>query len=513
MAEMTMLPLSARKACTVAALLLAPSAHGEWSVTPGMSGRLSYSDNVNLRPAGQGSSQFVMELAPSLVVSDRTPRLQFNASWQGHLYEYARDRLSGTDRFTQQMNAAALAEVLSGLLFLDASASISQQPVTPLLAGPGNGYASDNRNEVRSYRVSPYLRYAFGAFAAANLRYAHDMVDSDNPGFGRSTGDTLTMTLASGPVFRRLGWTLAVSGQHLDDSIAPPSSSRFANLSLRYTLTPELSWTLGGGYDKFDYDSMGSDTQGASWSTGFSWQPSPRTSLTASGGRRYYGDSYFLAGSHRSRYTVWHISYSDDVTTTRSQFLLPSAVDTAAMLNRLFIPAFPDPVQRAIAVEAYIRASGLPRSLPDSVNYFTNRYMLQRQFQASAGLQLARTTVLLSVFHSRREALSLFQADSGLLGSSGGLINDKVRQRGITAVVDYTLTSRSHISLAANFNESFAGALPDPARHASLRLLLSRRLQPRLTGTIELRMLHTRSALDPRPVREHAIAAGLAASF
>lgn len=513
MAEMTIFPLSVRKACTVAALLLAPAARGEWTVTPGMSGRLSYSDNVNLRPEGQGSSQFVMELAPSLVVSDRTPRLQFNASWQGHLYEYARDRVSGTDRFSQQLQAAALAEVLSGLLFLDATASISQQPVTPLLAGSGNGFASDNRNEVRSYRISPYLRYAFGTFATANLRYSRDMVDSDNQGFGRSTADALNLTLSGGPAFRRLGWTLALSSQHLDDSIAPPSSSRFANLSLRYTLTPELSWIVGGGYDKFDYESMGSDTQGASWSTGFTWQPSSRTSLTLSGGRRYYGDSYFLAGSHRSRYTVWNISYSDDVTTTRSQFLLPSAVDTAAMLDRLFIPAFPDPVQRAIAVEAYIRASGLPRSLPDSVNYFTNRYMLQRQFQASAGLQLARTTLLMSVFHSRREALSLFQADSALLGSSGGLVNDKVRQRGMTAVADYTLTGRSHISLAASFNESFAGALPDAARHASVRLFLSHRFRPKLNGTIELRVLHTRSALDPRPVREHAIAASLAATF
>jgi uncharacterized protein (PEP-CTERM system associated) len=513
MAEMTTFPLSVRKACTVAALLLAPAARGEWIVTPGISGRLSYSDNVNLRPDGEGSSQFVMELAPSLAVSDRTPRLQFNASWQGHLYEYARDRVSGTDRFSQQLQASALAEVLSDLLFLDASAAISQQPVSPLLAGPGNGLSNDNRNEVRSYRISPYLRYRFGAFATADLRYAHDMVDSDNLGFGRSTADTLNLGLAGGSMFRRVGWTLALSSQNLDDSIAPPSSSRSGNLSLRYSVTPELSWNLGGGYDKFDYESMGNDTQGASWSTGFTWAPSPRTSLAVSAGRRYYGDSYFLAASHRSRYTVWNISYSDDVTTTRSQFLLPSAVDTAAMLNRLFIPTFPDPAQRAIAVEAYIRASGLPRSLPDSVNYFTNRYMLQRQFQASAGLQLARTTLLLSVFHTKREALSLFQADSALLGSSGGIVNDKVRQRGITALGDYTLTGRSHVSLAASYSESFAGVLPDPAKHASVRLFLTHRFQPRLNGTVELRVLHTRSALDQRLVREHAIAASLAATF
>ncbi|UGQ46217.1 TIGR03016 family PEP-CTERM system-associated outer membrane protein [Massilia endophytica] len=516
MAELNVLPLSVRKAWigpAIAALVLAPQARAEWRFTPALTGRLSYSDNVNLRPDGQGTGQFVTEIAPSIVISDQTPRFRFNAAYQVHIYEYARDRVSGTDRTTQQLQAGAFGELLSDLLFVDASASVSQAPVTPLAAGFGNGFARDNRNEVRSYRVSPWIHRTFGAFASANLRYAHDMVGSDNAGFGRSTADTLNLAVNSGAAFQRAGWSVSLSKQHLEDSVAPPSSSQGAGVSLRYVVTPELTWTLGGGYDKFDYEGLGSDTQGASWSTGLIWNPSPRTSLTLSGGRRYYGNSYFLSGSHRSRYTVWNISYSDDVTTTRSQFLLPSAVDTAAMLDRLFIPAYPDPVLRAIAVEAYIRASGLPRSLPDSVNYFTNRYMLQRQGQASVGLRLPRTTVLVSAFSTRREALSLFQADSALLGSSGARINDNVRQRGLTVVADYALTARSNLSLAASVNTTRSGALEREAQHKSARVFFSHRIAPHLNGTVELRTLRTRSAFDARTVKEHAVAASLSATF
>jgi uncharacterized protein (PEP-CTERM system associated) len=516
MAELTVLPLSVRKAWigpAIAAIVLAPHARAEWRITPAVTGRLSYSDNVNLRPDGQGSSQFVTEIAPSIVISDQTPRFRFNAAYQVHLYEYAKDRVSGTDRTTQQLQAGAFGELLSDLLFIDASATVSQAPVTPLAAGFGNGFATDNRNEVRSYRVSPWMYRTFGAFANANLRYAHDMVGSDNAGFGRSTADTLSLAINSGVMFRRIGWSVFLNTQHLEDSVAPPSSSQGASFSLRYVVMPELTWTLGGGYDKFDYEGLGSDTQGASWSTGLIWNPSPRTSLTLSAGRRYYGNSYFLTGSHRSRYTVWNISYNDNVTTTRSQFLLPSAVDTAAMLDRLFMPAYPDPVLRAIAVEAYIRASGLPRSLPDSVNYFTNRYMLQRQAQASVGMRLPRTTLLFSAFSTRREALSLFQADSALLGSSGSRINDNVSQRGATVIADYALSGRSNLSLAASVNSTRSGALDRKAQHRSVRLFFSHRIAPRLNGTVEVRALRTRSALDTRTIKEHAVAASLSATF
>jgi uncharacterized protein (PEP-CTERM system associated) len=42
-----------------------------------------------------------------------------------------------------------------------------------------NPYSDSNRSEVRNYRVSPYLMHQFGAFATAQLRYTHDLVDSD----------------------------------------------------------------------------------------------------------------------------------------------------------------------------------------------------------------------------------------------------------------------------------------------------------------------------------------------
>ena len=83
---------------------------------------------------------------------------------------------------------------------------------------------------------------------------------------------------------------------------------------------------------------------------GFAWEPSSRTSVSASIGERFFGRTYYLSASHRTRRTVWNISYDEAVTTTRSQFFLPAAIDTAALLDRLFTGVYPDPVQRKLAV-------------------------------------------------------------------------------------------------------------------------------------------------------------------
>eukprot|EP01032_Pedospumella_encystans_P029152 gene29152-32925_t len=122
---------------------------------------------------------------------------------------------------------------------------------------------------------------------------------------------------------------------------------------------PQLMLTVTGGYDEYDYQSLGGVTKGKNWSVGGSWRPSGRTSVQLNVGKRYFGDSYFLAANHRTRTSVWSLTYSDAVTTTRSQFQLPSAVNTFALLDQLFQAQIPDAAARRQAVEAYIIAAGL----------------------------------------------------------------------------------------------------------------------------------------------------------
>ena len=274
-----------------------------------------------------------------------------------------------------------------------------------------------------------------------------------------------------------------------------------------------MALTSNAGYDKYDYDALGGVTKGRSWSLGGIYTPSSRTRIEASAGRRYYGDSYQLSVSHRARRAAFSLSYNDAVSNTRSQFLLPSTVDTAAMLDSLFLSAFPDPVARRAAVDAYISATGLPPSLADSINYFSNRYFLQKQLRAAIVLRGSRTRAVFSVSGMRRNALSTAEADSALLGPSSLTLNDDTEQRGASAVWNYRLDGKTdfNASIEASRVESVTTGLVRD--HTSARLSLNYQFERKLSGVLELRRLTGPSAGGRDKYVENALSAGVLMKF
>jgi uncharacterized protein (PEP-CTERM system associated) len=174
----------------------------------------------------------------------------------------------------------------------------------------------------------------------------------------------------------------------------PSTSSNAGRPALRYS--PQLNLTASVGYDSYDYQ-PGRTYRRAQLVAGFDLDAVARTSLNASFGHRYFGKTGSLAASHRSRHSVWSINYSDAVTTTRQQFLLPSTIDTAAMLDTLFSARFRTRSLRQQAVQAYLQATGLPPSLANNVNYLSNRYMRQKQLQAAVAFNWAHSSLVLAV--------------------------------------------------------------------------------------------------------------------
>jgi uncharacterized protein (PEP-CTERM system associated) len=267
------------------------------------------------------------------------------------------------------------------------------------------------------------------------------------------------------------------------------------------------------GYDRYDYQSLGGRTAGRSWSGGFDWQPSLRTSLKASIGRHYFGTTGALDARHRSRSTVWSINYGDQVTTTRQQFLLPSSIDTAAMLDGLFRARIPDPVLRQQAVEAYIRATGLPPSLANDVNYLSNRFMRQRELQASAAYTRARSTAVFTLYRTERVALSTQQSDSSLLGSQLLSLNDNVRQIGASLTYGYRLGPRTSLNAAANAarNRSLTTGVEQDTR--ALRLGLVRDVGRNVRAALDLRRVRGSVGVNAGEYHENAISASLSAQL
>ena len=494
------------------AALMAPQARADWKVIPAVDLRETYTDNVNQAERQFAQSQFVTELAPSLSIANNGPRLKLNAAIIEHLYAYSGARPDGTNSSQLQLQANARAKLVENLLFMDASGSIGQQAISAF--GPqvnnSNGYSNANRAEVRTYRVSPYLSHHFDSIATAELRYARDSVNAGNGGLANSQADTASLSIASGAAFRTLGWGLQYTRQDLDDSLARKSRVENALANLRYRIAPTFALTATGGYDKYDYEGFGGKTAGKTYSLGFAWTPSARTSIQASAGRHYFGKTYSLDAAHRSRRSVWTATYSDAITNSRDQFLLPATLNTAATLDRLFSANLPDPVARQQAVDAYIRATGLPPTLADSINYFSNRYFRQKQFLASAAFNLPKTTTIVSVNSTKRTALSSQQTDSAILGSNLLSLNDDTKQKGATVAVNYRINSRTGVNLTLNNtrSESLSTGVTNNQQYFSLAL--TRQLQRKLKGAVELRHNQGNAAIQgAHTYRENAITASL----
>lgn len=495
-------------------LLLAPHAHAAWQVVPSVTLRQIYTDNVALSRDEDARSRFITEIAPGLNLQNNGPRLKLSADYHYTYYAFDDDDVEGTRHSSAQLRADMRSTLLDDLLFFDADARVSQQAVSAF--GPqvsGNGYAGANRANVRSYRVSPYLQHQFGTTAQAQLRYVRDSVDAGSAAFGSSDSDNLALSIASGPQFRRVGWGLQYNHQRLSESGVQDAIVRMVNVNLRYRLLNSFSLTAGGGYDEYDYQSLGGKTEGKSWNTGFEWTPSARTSLMLGAGKRYYGDSYSLQALHRSRHSVWSINYSDSVSTTRSQYLLPATIDTAATLDRLFTPQIADPVARRQAVDAYIRANQLPLALADNIHYLSNRFFLMKQLRASTAFSSARTTLVLSAFGQRREALSMEQAGSALSGSFENRLNENTDERGGSALFNMRLSGRSSLGASLTRTRSMSKSLNIESRHTSAQLVFSHQFSPRTQGLFELRRTSGSTGSQIADYRENAATASLSLRF
>jgi uncharacterized protein (PEP-CTERM system associated) len=507
-----------RLAPLAAALLVALPAQAQWRIDPSFSLSGTYTDNVNLRDDSIKRASWVTEAVPGISVRGHNSRVDFAGNARLYYYNYSAGDMPGVRNSQREYNAAGRVKVVDELFYVDASASGNARSISAF--GPlvedinGNRYTRENQTDVQTWRISPYLTHRFGNFATGTARYSHDSVKTDSRSlYGDSTADGVTFDLVSGRGFRSIGWRAYFARQEVENENFGDTSSQNALLSLDYRLNPRLSLTASAGYDEYDYQALGGRTSGASWSTGFAWAPSARTSLQMSIGRHYLGNTGMLAALHRSRHSVWRVNYSDAVTTSRSQFTLPAAVDTVSMIDSLLAASIADPVARRQAVDAYIQSANLPPTLAENINYLTNRYMRQKLLQGSVAFNWRRSSAVLSAYASERIALSSSEADSGLLGSQLRALNDSVRQVGTTAAFSYRLSARS--TALASLSASRARSLDTDLEsdQTSLRLGLTHRFGRSVRGSLEARRIVGNSEITRRDYTENAVAATMTVQF
>ena len=499
---------AALAALAVLGMQAAPTFAAEWRFSPTLTLRETYSDNITLAPTGREQSAFVTEAMPGFSVSGIGRRSQFQATYQARGILYNND--VGGNNLQNYLNARGAAQLVDDLLFVDGTASINNLSTSGY--GPqalDSTYAINNRSEVRTYSISPYLKRRYGSLAEGELRYTHQGVNSDTNGFSNYNSDELKLRVTSAEAFRLLGWDVIALRRHNSYDVLNSVDNDYLNGTLRYRLTDQLSLTGSAGYERYTYRSIGTGPEGASWNVGFDWKPSSRTSLTATAGRRFYGNAYSLNGVHRSRYTTWNVSYDEDITTTQQQLVESGAISTTTFLDQVFSATIADPAARAQAVEAFIRATNLPSTLANPNAGLSNRLYLQKRLQGAVAFNTGKSTLLLSVYNTMRRPQTALTDNTGLFTAGNAVYVDESRQRGVSGLWNLRLTPLTSMNLNARYYQITSLLSNRTDDNTLVTLGLSHQLSPRTTGTVELRRYQGSFGQNNTDFRENAISAYL----
>lgn len=383
---------------------LTPSTAGEqqrtFSLIPSITAELQATNNVNLG-SGQRKSDFLTEIQPALAVSERGAHTSLTGTIALPILLYARTG-SENNAVRPEVNLTGNAELVPRLFFIDASASVSQQFVSPFGPQPVNvASATTNRNTAQSYRVSPYFKGQGPNDINYELRdnntftIANGIAAAGNSAYSNEVTGHVERTP------RPLG--LAVDYDRLDTRFTNGSGSLISEIErARLEWRPEPEWQLSaiGGYEdnNFPLARYASPVYGV----GLTWKPSDRTNVDAQWQHRFFGGSYQVNVRETTRLTVWSLQAFRDITTFPQQLAtLGAGVDVSTLLNQVFASRIPDPAQRQLAVDELISERGLPTVLTSPLSLFSDRVTLQQSVQGSVGLLGARNTILVTVFRTK----------------------------------------------------------------------------------------------------------------
>ncbi len=280
------------------------------------SGRVGYSDNINLSRSGLKEDEFVLSTLFTGGAILSTPRV--TALVMGDLdFSY----LINQSDFAVNQNIAATSTFtgVENWLYLDLSGSTSRQLLGDQARFSGNINAGRNqRANVHSYSASPYVFHEFADDSTAEFRYRFSQVFVDESGSlssfftGNSVNDSITHEVLAqydtGRKLDRLRVRLTGYGSDTTEdgiSIFPDLGYRqgFVSADLQFALTDRFALSGGVGYDEVETQGAAAtffndaDLSGFFWRAGFTARPGPRSSVRIEYGQRY-GDDFIDANAN-----------------------------------------------------------------------------------------------------------------------------------------------------------------------------------------------------------------------
>ena len=310
---------------------------GDWQLTPRLSMGETYTDNVRLVETGK-RGDFITSITPGLSLRGSSARLESNIDY--NLQQLLYGHLTDFNSTNHQLQSRASATIIKDWIFFDTFGQMSQQAIDNRGQFIRNNRGpEDNRRDVTSYQFMPSIRHAFGSWVNLDASYANFTVDQSGGGATSVEGnssdeDSYRLSLASGRRFSRT--PIRVFAERRETSFDSGRTSELQRYGGEgsYVVNRQFRFNVTGGEDDNSFQSSSGNQSGPYWTVGGTWTPSARTSLSGAWGKRFFGDTFNVSGSHQHR--RWRIdgAYSEEVQTANEferQLVLIPLLDAQGM--------------------------------------------------------------------------------------------------------------------------------------------------------------------------------------
>ena len=412
-----------------------PVAAAEWSNSASVTPGLTYTDNVCLSNKNT-QDEWIGTVTPAASVRANGNRanlslngsVELNTLSDGDLENFgcSGGSFGNREQFAPRLNGSADAILIDQWLFIDSTANISQNQVTPFASGGSDNFdRTGNTNTTYSYSVSPYIARRFKDAAEVTLRYTFDDQYNSADAVRDSSEERAQVLISSVSGVSKYSWGLqgdyskvSYSNSSTEFENGQDSELKSAQLNQGYQLN--RAWQVNGFYGNEwnDFVSSRDDIDGTYWDVGVRWTPSARTTVDAGVGDRFFGNNPRFAITHRHKRSALNASYAKTITYDRN---IRTLADSPP-LN----PDFPP-----------------PPGVDPGVTTVNSSPILDERFTLGYSFQGLRT----------RFGISAFQSDQTQESGSAFSGFSESTYTGISASASRSLSDQTSLQAGLNWNE------------------------------------------------------------
>ena len=471
----------------------------ETRIEPSVDTRVVLTDNVGFNRPELAQRDTIANIYSQVRVDLRGPKYQFGGTFG--LLAVENIETSAPKHLLPRIQLDLNTEVVERTFFIDADAGVLSTREDPF------GARADPST---TYDALGSLEYHFGLHPRLQRDLTPELkilVRSDTTWIRTDSPSTATLTQPdvhyqdSAFRFERkavpIGFNLELRRQkEVNDTVNEASTIiDSVRASGTYAFGDDLTGGVTLGREHNVYSS--SDDVDSIRGISLDWQPSNRTDFRSRFERRFFGNGWEAAFRHRTS------SMSFALSTARQPILastilgvVPAGGDVVALLDSILTSSYPNPTERAGVVRGIVASQGLGGTTNQPLEIRSQSAQLVQTTNASIGLLGPRTSIFLTAFGSKSQALA--RANLQAVSLDSGSVN----QKGLSLQASRRLTPNSTLNTIFSVSDTKGlrnSGERETSRDRSALLSWINTITPRSTVSVGIvkHVLRTNSEIVP----------------